>query len=120
VTDPETTTETRNSRKVREGRFIREAIEAAVVRKAAVAITDAQLAELAASDEAHPIERSVTSPKRGLSAVERKAIRPRSACRLRGIMLGALGTLVIWNASSPHYRRALGASKGERLWRMQV
>jgi hypothetical protein len=28
--------------------------------------------------------------------------------------------LVIWNASSPHYRRALGASKGERLWRMQV
>jgi transposase len=23
-------------------------------------------------------------------------------------MLGALGTLVIWNASSPHYRRALG------------
>ncbi|EIN02762.1 GntR family transcriptional regulator [Paraburkholderia hospita] len=36
-------------RKVREGRFIREAIEAAVVRKAAVAITDAQLAELAAN-----------------------------------------------------------------------
>jgi hypothetical protein len=28
--------------------------------------------------------------------------------------------LVIWNPSSPHYRRALGASKGERLWRMQV
>ena len=28
--------------------------------------------------------------------------------------------LVIWNASSPHYRRALGASKGERLWRMQM
>jgi len=27
--------------------------------------------------------------------------------------------LVIWNPSSPHYRRALGASKGERLWRMQ-
>jgi DNA-binding GntR family transcriptional regulator len=36
-------------RKVREGRFIREAIEAAVVRKAADAITDAQLAELAAN-----------------------------------------------------------------------
>ncbi|SAL61747.1 GntR family transcriptional regulator [Caballeronia choica] len=36
-------------RKVREGRFIREAIEAAVVRKAAVAITDAQLAELASN-----------------------------------------------------------------------
>jgi DNA-binding GntR family transcriptional regulator len=36
-------------RKVREGRFIREAIEAAVVRKAAVAITDAQLAGLAAN-----------------------------------------------------------------------
>jgi DNA-binding GntR family transcriptional regulator len=36
-------------RKVREGRFIREAIETAVVRKAAVAITDAQLAELAAN-----------------------------------------------------------------------
>jgi DNA-binding GntR family transcriptional regulator len=36
-------------RKVREGRFIREAIEAAVVRKAAVAITDPQLAELAAN-----------------------------------------------------------------------
>ena len=36
-------------RKVREGRFIREAIEAAVVRKAAVAITDAQLAELAST-----------------------------------------------------------------------
>ena len=34
-------------RKVREGRFIREAIEAAVVRRAAVAITDAQLAGLA-------------------------------------------------------------------------
>jgi hypothetical protein len=29
-------------------------------------------------------------------------------------------SLVIWNVSSPHYRRALGASKGERLWRMQV
>jgi RecA-family ATPase len=29
-------------------------------------------------------------------------------------------SLVIWNPSSPHYRRALGASKGERLWRMQV
>jgi hypothetical protein len=28
--------------------------------------------------------------------------------------------LVIWNVSLPHYRRALGASKGERLWRMQV
>jgi hypothetical protein len=28
--------------------------------------------------------------------------------------------LVIWNASSLHYRRALGALKGERLWRMQV
>jgi len=28
--------------------------------------------------------------------------------------------LVIWNASSPHYRRALADSKGERLWRMQV
>jgi hypothetical protein len=28
--------------------------------------------------------------------------------------------LVIWNASSPYCRRALGASKGERLWRMQV
>jgi hypothetical protein len=28
--------------------------------------------------------------------------------------------LVIWNASSPHYRRALGALKGERSWRMQV
>jgi GntR family transcriptional regulator, rspAB operon transcriptional repressor len=36
-------------RKVREGRFIREAIEAAVVRKAADAITDAQLADLAAN-----------------------------------------------------------------------
>ncbi|MEW6339471.1 MAG: GntR family transcriptional regulator [Pseudomonadota bacterium] len=36
-------------RKVREGRFIREAIEAAVVRKAAVAITDEQLAGLAAN-----------------------------------------------------------------------
>jgi GntR family transcriptional regulator, rspAB operon transcriptional repressor len=36
-------------RKVREGRFIREAIEAAVVRKAAVAITDNQLVELAAN-----------------------------------------------------------------------
>jgi DNA-binding GntR family transcriptional regulator len=36
-------------RKVREGRFIREAIEAAVVRKAAVAITDAQLTDLAAN-----------------------------------------------------------------------
>jgi DNA-binding GntR family transcriptional regulator len=36
-------------RKVREGRFIREAIEAAVVRKAAEAITDAQLADLAAN-----------------------------------------------------------------------
>src|SRR5579863_377763 len=36
-------------RKVREGRFIREAIEAAVVRKAAVAISDAQLAGLAAN-----------------------------------------------------------------------
>jgi GntR family transcriptional regulator, rspAB operon transcriptional repressor len=36
-------------RKVREGRFIREAIEAAVVRKAAVAITDTQLAGLAAN-----------------------------------------------------------------------
>jgi DNA-binding GntR family transcriptional regulator len=36
-------------RKVREGRFIREAIEAAVVRKAAVAITDAQLGGLAAN-----------------------------------------------------------------------
>jgi GntR family transcriptional regulator, rspAB operon transcriptional repressor len=36
-------------RKVREGRFIREAIEAAVVRKSAVAITDAQLADLAAN-----------------------------------------------------------------------
>jgi hypothetical protein len=28
--------------------------------------------------------------------------------------------LVIWNRSSSHYRRALGASKGERLWRTQV
>ena len=28
--------------------------------------------------------------------------------------------LVIWNASSPHYRGALEASKGERLWRVQV
>jgi hypothetical protein len=28
--------------------------------------------------------------------------------------------LVIWNRSWPHYRRALGASKGERLWRMQL
>jgi hypothetical protein len=28
--------------------------------------------------------------------------------------------LVIWNASSPHYRRALADSKGERLWRTQV
>ena len=28
--------------------------------------------------------------------------------------------LVIWNASSSHYRRALGAFKGERLWRKQV
>jgi len=36
-------------RKVREGRFIREAIEAAVVRKAAVAITDTQLVGLAAN-----------------------------------------------------------------------
>src|ERR1700758_3714107 len=36
-------------RQVREGRFIREAIEAAVVRKAAVAISDAQLAGLAAN-----------------------------------------------------------------------
>jgi DNA-binding GntR family transcriptional regulator len=36
-------------RKVREGRFIREAIESAVVRKAALAITDAQLADLAAN-----------------------------------------------------------------------
>jgi DNA-binding GntR family transcriptional regulator len=36
-------------RKVREGRFIREAIEAAVVRKAAVAITDTQLMALAAN-----------------------------------------------------------------------
>ncbi len=34
---------------MREGRFIREAIESAVVRKAAVEITDAQLAELAAN-----------------------------------------------------------------------
>ncbi|RFU49437.1 GntR family transcriptional regulator [Paraburkholderia sp. DHOC27] len=33
-------------RKVREGRFIREAVETAVVRKAAVAITDAQLQSL--------------------------------------------------------------------------
>jgi putative ABC transport system substrate-binding protein len=31
-----------------------------------------------------------------------------------------MADLVIWNASSPHYRRALGASKGERLWRMQA
>ena len=30
------------------------------------------------------------------------------------------GLLVIWNRSWPHYRRALGASKGERLWRMQL
>lgn len=36
-------------RRVREGRFIREAIEAAVVRKAADVITDKQLAELAAN-----------------------------------------------------------------------
>ncbi|SAL56050.1 GntR family transcriptional regulator [Caballeronia terrestris] len=36
-------------RQVREGRFIREAIETAVARKAAVAITDAQLDELAAN-----------------------------------------------------------------------
>jgi GntR family transcriptional regulator, rspAB operon transcriptional repressor len=36
-------------RRVREGRFIREAIEAAVARKAAVTITDAQLADLAAN-----------------------------------------------------------------------
>ncbi|CAE6934526.1 HTH-type transcriptional repressor NanR [Paraburkholderia domus] len=36
-------------RKVREGRFIREAIEAAVVRKSAIVITDAQLADLAAN-----------------------------------------------------------------------
>jgi hypothetical protein len=28
--------------------------------------------------------------------------------------------LVIRNPSSPHYRRALGASKGERLWRKRV
>jgi DNA-binding GntR family transcriptional regulator len=34
-------------RRVREGRFIREAIEAAVARKAAVAITDPQLSDLA-------------------------------------------------------------------------
>lgn len=34
-------------RAVREGRFIREAIEAAIARKAAIAITDAQLDELA-------------------------------------------------------------------------
>ncbi|SAL57201.1 GntR family transcriptional regulator [Caballeronia telluris] len=36
-------------RQVREGRFIREAIETAVARKAAVAITEAQLDELAAN-----------------------------------------------------------------------
>ncbi|WP_082508688.1 GntR family transcriptional regulator [Burkholderia sp. Leaf177] len=36
-------------RRVREGRFIREAIEAAVARKAAVAITDPQLADLASN-----------------------------------------------------------------------
>jgi GntR family transcriptional regulator, rspAB operon transcriptional repressor len=36
-------------RRVREGRFIREAIEAAVVRKAADVISDAQLADLAAN-----------------------------------------------------------------------
>src|SRR4029078_56893 len=38
-------------------------------------------------------------------------------------IIGALlshGLLVIWNACSPHYRRALSDSKGERLWRMQV
>jgi len=29
-------------------------------------------------------------------------------------------SLVIWNRSWPHYRRALGASKGERLCRMQL
>ena len=40
--------------------------------------------------------------------------------RLQQTSRGLLGKLVIWNASSPHYRRALGASKGERLWRMQV
>jgi hypothetical protein len=31
-----------------------------------------------------------------------------------------LFVLVTWNRSSPHYRRALGVFKGERLWRMQV
>ena len=36
-----------SSREVREGRFIREAVEAAVVRKSATVITDAQLEELA-------------------------------------------------------------------------
>jgi hypothetical protein len=57
---------------------------------------------------------------------ERSPIVAALHLTMRNLAVGAAGRgqqhvlLVIWNRSSPHYRRALGVFKGERLWRMQV